>query len=56
MALVVAHGTEQLEGGFEVLAHIAYRGEVATSIAVVWSTPHGGHVLVAKMVLVAFVD
>ena len=56
MSLVVADGAEQLEGWFEVFAYFADGGEIAAAVAVVGGTPDGHHVLVLKVVFVAFVD
>jgi hypothetical protein len=56
MSLVIANCTKQLECGFEILSDFTDRGQVSASVAVIWRTPHGDHILVVKVVFVALVD
>jgi len=55
MPLVVTNSAEQLEGGLEIGSNLTYGSQIATSVAVVGSTPHGDHILVGEVILIALV-
>lgn len=56
VSLVVTDRAEQLERRLEIFTHLAHRGQVPASVAVVGGAPHRHHVLLLKMVLVALVN
>lgn len=55
MPLVVTDSAEQLEGGLEIVSDLTDRSQIATSVAVVGSTPHGDDVLVGEVIFIALV-
>lgn len=55
MPLVVTDSAEQLEGGLEIVSDLTDRGQIATSVAVVGSAPHGDDVLVGEVIFIALV-
>lgn len=55
MSLIVTDGTEQLEAGLQIVADLAHRGQIPTSVAVVRCTPHGDDILVVEMVFISLV-
>lgn len=55
MSLIIAHSTEQFEGGFQVLPNLAHRGQVAAAITIIGGTPHSHHILIIEVVFVTLV-
>jgi hypothetical protein len=56
MPLVIADCTKQFERGLEIFPNFTDRGQVSTSVAVVWRTPYCNDVLVVEVVLISLVD
>lgn len=51
VSLLVTDCAKQLKCGSQILADLAHRRQITTSIAVVWGAPNRHHVLIVKMVL-----